>query len=145
MRHPLCLMASAMAKPVSFPTLVPTASMLKDLSGPLFAQNRSLKSPNICLGKTTLEIIVVIWFWLEYFVNIDNPICYGYVCKHVQETIFVIVWVLATKNKRKNKNNSPTRPSVYIRFFYAGCMHAILVTSMLQFQLEGFAPQILVS
>ena len=56
----------------------------------------------------------------------DNPICYSYVCKHLQETIFVIVWVLATKNKRKNKNNSPTHPSVYIRFFTPGaCMQSL--------------------
>ena len=69
----------------------------------MFAQNRSLKSPNTCLGKTTLEILVVIWFWLAYFVNTDNPICYGYVCKHLQETIFVIV---QQKTKRKNKNSA---------------------------------------
>ena len=28
---------------------------------------------------TTLDIIMVIWFRLKHFVNIDNPICYGYV------------------------------------------------------------------
>ena len=71
----------------------------------------------------------------------DNPICYSYVCKHLQETIFVIVLVLATKKQEQVAYSAQRLHS----FFYGGCMHAILVTSLLQFQLEGFAPQILVS
>ena len=38
-------------------------------------------------------------FEIEYLVNFNNPICYGSVCKHLQETMCFIVWVSATKQQ----------------------------------------------
>ena len=51
--------------------------------------------------KSTLDIIVVIWFWLEYLVNIDNPIGYAHEGKDLQETICLLTGCGQQKNKSK--------------------------------------------
>ena len=67
--------------------------------GGLKSASRSLNGHGLL---RTLEILVVIWFWLAYFVNTDNPICYGYVCKHLQETIFVIAQQINEKTRTRH-------------------------------------------
>ena len=52
--------------------------------------------------KMTLDIIVLIWFRFEYLLNIKNPMFYALVCKHLQETIFLLTGCEQQK-KRKNK------------------------------------------